>query len=251
MRRAVLLLACLAAAVRAQPVTLPPVMPPGASPGEDLALPPPDTTAARLATSRAWVALLTEDGLGAGVATRLRLTDDVAFTGEATLSGARDAREQRFFVGFFGDTVTPFKRSYAVLLPMHVGLERRLFRAQVEDTFRPFVSLAAGPTLALQWPYFDDADDDGVRDPGETRLGALEGLGSARTRLGGGVTAGVGAWFGRGPRRVQGLRLGVALHYFPVAVELLELDPAVERPSRRTFVSPTVSFHVARLSEGR
>jgi hypothetical protein len=240
MRRAVLLLACLAAAARAQPVI----------PEEDLAPPPPDTTAARLATSRAWVALLTEDGLGAGVATRLRLTDDVAFTAEASLSGARDAREQRFFVGFFGDTVTPFKRSYAVLLPMHVGLERRLFRAHIEDTFRPFVSVAGGPTLALQWPYFDDADRDGVRDPGEARLGALEGIGSAQARLGGGVSAGLGAWFGRGPR-VQGLRLGVALHYFPGAVDLLELDPAVVRPSRRTFVSPTVSFHVARLGEGR
>lgn len=242
MRRAVLLLACLAGSALAQPTT--PV-----TPEEDLAPPPPDTTAARLATSRAWVALLTEDGLGAGVATRLRLTDDVAFTAEATLSGARDAREQRFFVGFFGDTVTPFKRSYAVLLPAHVGLERRLFRAQVEDTFRPFVSVAGGPTLALQWPYFDDADDDGVRDPDEARLGALEGLSGVETRLGGGASVGLGAWFGRGPRRVQGLRLGVALHYFPVAVDLLELDPDVERPSRRTFVSPTVSFHVGRLGD--
>lgn len=249
MRRAVLLLAsptlwfaCLAAPAVAQPAT--------ASPAEDLAPPPPDTTAAQLATSRAWVALLTEDGLGAGVATRLRLTDDVAFTAEVTLSGARDAREQRFFVGFFGETVTPFKRSYAVLLPLHVGLERRLFRAQIEDTFRPFVAVAAGPSLAFQWPYFDDADGDGVRDPGESRFGPLEGLGSAQTRLGGGATAGIGAWFGRGPR-VQGIRLGVSVHYFPVAVDLLERDPAVDRPSRRTFVSPTVSVHIARLGEGR
>lgn len=214
---------------------------------DDLAPLPPDTTARRYGQSAALLLVLTEDGLGAGVATRAAVTDDVTFTAELRAGAARDEREQQFFVGLFGDTVTPFKRHYVAIVPLQFGAERRLFRNVVEDNFRPFVALAAGPSLAVQWPYFDDADGDGVRQDGERIFGLTEGLGRAETRLGVGGTAALGAYFGRSRRSVQGLRIGLALHYFPVAVDLLEADPAVERPSRKTFVSPTVSFHLLRL----
>ncbi len=215
---------------------------------DDLAPPPPDTTAARYGTAAGVSFTLTEDGIAAGLASRVRLADDWSVTTELSVGAARDAREQRFFVGFFGDTVTPLKRSYAVLVPAHVGVERRLFRASVEDNFRPFVAAAVGPTLAVQWPYFDDADGDGVRDSSEVRLGPAEGLGDAQTRLGVGGSVAVGAYVGRGRKSVLGLRLGFTLHYFPVAIDLLEADPAIERPSRRTFWTPTVSFLLVRLA---
>lgn len=214
---------------------------------DDLAPPPPDTTAARYGQSVALLLVLTEDGLGLGAAARTVVTDDVSFTFEMRVGAARDAREQQFFVGIFGDTETPFKRNYVALVPLQMGLERRLFRATVEDNFRPFATLAAGPTLAIQWPYFDDRNDNGVRDPGEEALGTTGGLGRAESRLGLGATLGVGAYFRRSRRSVSGLRLGFAVHYFPSAVELLEPLPDLERPSRKTFVSPTVSFHVVRL----
>ena len=237
MRRAALLLlvALVAAPVRAQT--------------DDLVPLPPDTTAARYATGLALAFTLTEDGLGAGLAGRLRVADDLSLTAELSAGAARDEREQRFFVGFFGDTVTPFKRSYAALVPLHAGLEWRLFRTHVEDNLRPFVAVAAGPTVAVQWPYFDDLNENGIRDAGEVRLGASAGLDDAETRLGVGASLAVGAYFGRSRRTVQGLRLGFTGHYFPVAVDLLELNPAVERPSRTTFWTPTVSFLLVRLAQ--
>lgn len=224
------------------------IVPARAQPTDGLAPPPPDTTAARYGTAAGVSLSLTEDGIAAGLASRVRLADDWSATTEVSVGAARDAREQRFFVGFFGDTVTPLKRSYAVLVPAHVGVERRLFRSAVEDNFRPFVAAALGPTLAVQWPYFDDDDGDGVRDSSEVRLSVTEGLGDAATRLGVGGSLAVGAYVGRGRRSVQGLRLGFTLHYFPVAIDLLEADPAVERPSRRTFWTPTVSFLLVRLA---
>jgi hypothetical protein len=221
--------------------------PVGAQTGEDLAPAPPDTTAGTYGTSAALALVLTEDGLGAAAAARTRLTDDLSFVIETALGAARDEREQRFFVGFFGETVTPLKRNYAVLLPLHVGVEWRLFRRQVEDNFRPFVSATTGPTLALQWPYFDDVDGDGRRDSGEERLGPVRGFTEAQPRLGLGGTLAVGAAVGRTGRAVQSLRFGFTGHVFPARVDLLELDPAVESPSRRTFWTPVVSFHVVRL----
>lgn len=205
-----------------------------------------DTTGARYASSAAVAFELSEFGLGAGGALRLGLGRDLSAVAELSVGAGRDEREQRFFVGFFGDTVTPFKRNYVLLAPLHVGLERRLFREQIEDNFRPFASLAVGPTFGYQWPYFDDLDGDGVRDPGEGTLGAAGGVGRGEARVGVGGALAVGAHFGRGGT-TQALRVGLQGTYFPAEVELLELDPRVEDPSRRVFLTPVVTFRVGRL----
>ena len=227
-----LVLALLAASASAQP------LPPYA----------PDTTASVYGTSSSLVILLDEYGFGLGAGGRTRLSPDLSFTAELAVGAGRDAREQQFFVGFFGDSVTPLKRNYALLMPLHLGLERRLFRRTVESNFRPFASLAGGPVVAVQWPYFDDVDGDGIRaEQGEELLGAFAGLGDSELRLGVSGRVAVGAHFGRGTRRAQGLRFAFVGHYFPAEVDLLELDPEVEDPSRAWFITPVVSYHLVRL----
>ena len=233
MRRLALAVAALAAA--------------GASAQPDLPPPLPDTTAARYGSSTAVAFHLTEFGLGLGASGRTRLTDDLSVAVELGVGAGRDEREQQFFVGVFGDSVIPFKRNYVLLAPLHVGLEQRLFRRSVEDNFRPFAHASVGPTLALQWPYFDDLDGDGRRGEGEATFGVFEGLGDAAPRLGIGGTVALGAAFGRG-RTMQAIRFGVSTDVFPGRVDLLEEDPAVESPSRRAFWTPVVSVHVGRLT---
>ena len=235
MRPAVLLALLLgAASVRAQgPERLAPL--------------PPDTTAAFYGSSAAAVFVLTEYGFGLGTALRGRVSDDVSLVAELSVGAGRDEREQRFFVGFFGDTITPFKRNYVLLAPLHAGVERRLFRSSVEDNFRPFVHVSAGPTLAYQWPYFDDADGNGRLNEGEERLGPFGGVGEGEARLGVGGTVALGAFFGRSRSTTQALRFGLQGTYFPVEVDLLEIDDRVEQPSRKQFWTPVVTFHVARL----
>jgi len=207
---------------------------------------PADTTVAAYDTGAGAAFLLTEFGLGAGALARLGIGAGTSLVVEASLGAGRDEREQQFFVGLFGETVTPFKRNYVLMAPLHAGLERRLFRDAIEDDFRPFVQVTAGPTLAYQWPYFDDADDDGRRGEGEERFGPWRGLGRGELRLGAGGTAAFGAYFGRG-RATQGLRFGYSGSYFFEPVELLEEDPAVDGPTRRFFGTPFVSFHLLRL----
>lgn len=211
----------------------------------------PDTTATAYGTSSAVVIRLDEYGFGIGTAVRARLTPDLSLTVEAALGAGKDEREQQFFVGFFGDRVTPLKRNNALLLPVHLGLEQRLFRQSVESNFRPFVTAAGGPVVALQWPYFEDRNSDGIRqaDEGEELLGAFGGLSDTEVRFGVGGSAALGAYFGRGTHRAQGLRFGFVAHYFPAEVDLLELVPEVEDPSRHWFVTPVVSYHLVRLIE--
>ena len=215
--------------------------------GGRLAPPLPDTTAALYGSSAALVLVLSEYGLGAGGALRARLSDDVSFAAELSVGSGRDERERQFFGDVLGGSITPFKRNYVLFVPLHVGLERRLFRQTIEDNFRPYVHLSAGPTLGYQWPYFRDLDGDGRLDEAEERAGVFGEIGSGEARLGVSGTAALGAFFGRSQRTVQALRFGLQGTYFPAEIDLLEVRDDVDDPSRKTFWTPVVSFHIARL----
>ena len=217
-----------------------------AADAQRVAPPLPDTTAARYGSSAALVLVLSEYGLGAGGSLRGRLADDWSATAELSVGAGRDEREQSFG-GLFGERTTPLKRNSVLLVPLQVGVERRLFRTRVEDNFRPFLALVAGPTLAYQWPYFDDLDGDGRRDDGEPLTSGLAGFEEGQARVGIGGTVTVGAAFGRSRSAAPSIRFGLQGTYFPVEVDLLEVTPLVEDPSRNVFLTPVVSFHVARL----
>jgi|SRR5690606_13738967 len=191
--------------------------------------------------------LLTNYGFGLGALYRGALGEATSLVAEFSIGSGKDEREQEFFVGFFGDTVVPYKRHRFLMAPLQVGVERRLFRAAIEDDFRPFVQVLAGPALGFQWPYFDDVNGNGVRESEERKLGALAGIGDGSFRLGVGGTVALGAYFGASRRATQGLRIGYAGSYFFREVELLEPRPEVERPSQRFFGTPVVSLHIVRL----
>ena len=191
--------------------------------------------------------LLTNYGFGLGALYRGAVGDATSLVAELSIGSGKDEREQEFFVGYFGDTVVPYKRHSFLMAPLHVGLERRLFRESIEDDFRPFVQVLGGPALGFQWPYFDDANGNGVQDGDEQRLGALSGIGDGAFRLGIGGAVSLGAYFGASRRNTQGIRIGYAGSYFFREVELLEPRPEVESPNQHFFGTPVVSLHLVRL----
>ncbi len=191
--------------------------------------------------------LLTNYGFGLGGLYRNALSETTSFVAEFSVGAGKDEREQEFFIGFFGDTVVPFKRSYFLVAPLHIGIEQRLFRESIEDSFRPFVQLLAGPSAGFQWPYFEDSNSNGIRENDERKLGALSGLNEGRFQLGVGGTLAVGAYFGESRRATQGFRIGYVGSYFFEPVDLLELRPEVESPTQRFFGTPVVSLYLVRL----
>ncbi|MEM1042457.1 MAG: hypothetical protein AAGI91_07485 [Bacteroidota bacterium] len=191
--------------------------------------------------------MLTNFGFGLGALYRNALSETTSLTVEFSASAGKDEREQEFFIGFFGDTVVPFKRSYFLVAPLHVGIEQRLFRASIEDSFRPFVHVLAGPSAGFQWPYFEDQNNNGIRETDERKLGALSGLNEGSFQLGVGATLAFGAYFGESRRATQGFRIGYVGSYFFEPVDLLELRPEVESPTRQFFGTPVVSLYLVRL----
>ncbi len=214
---------------------------------EPLTEPPEPEGPAHYGTGLGATILLTNYGFGLGGVYRAAVGEATSLVAELSIGAGKDEREQEFFVGFFGDTVVPFKRSNFLITPLHIGLERRLFRGSIEDSFRPFVQALGGPALGFQWPYFEDGNGNGIRESDERKLGALSGLGDGSFRFGVGATMAIGAYFGESRRATQGIRIGYVGSYFFEDVELLELRPEVESPSQRFFGTPVVSLHLVRL----
>ena len=206
-----------------------------------------DSTAGRYGTGGGVSIQLNESGFGLGGLYRMQLGSGASGIVEVSIGVAKDAREQQFFIGLFGDTVTPFKRNYMLLTPVQVGVEQRIVANRIEDNFRPYVQASVGPTFGYQWPYFRDVNANGLREAGEDLHGLFGGIGEGEFRLGAGGTLAIGAYFGRSRRSAQGVRLGYTASYFFEDVELLEPDPSVESPSRRFFGGAVVSFHLVRL----
>lgn len=206
-----------------------------------------DSTKSRYGTGGGISIQLNESGFGLGGLYRVRFGSTTSGILELSVGVAKDAREQQFFIGLFGDTVTPFKRNYVVLAPLQAGVEQRIFAGQIEDNFRPYVQISLGPTFGYQWPYFRDVNGNGLREEGEALNGLFGGIGEGQFRLGAGATLAIGAYFGQSRRSTQGVRLGYVASYFFEDVELLEPAASVESPARRFFGGPVVSFHLVRL----
>ena len=195
---------------------------------------------------------LTNSGFGFGGYYVHAIGSKSSLIGELQIAAGKDEREVKFF-GYFGNSYIPDKANYFLMMPLQFGIQHRLFAESIEDNFRPFVQVMAGPTLGWEYPYFRDCDDDGVYDPSvqcasggsERTYDAFTAFFRGRTILGAGGMIGFGAHFGLSKRMTQGVRLGYTFNYFLDDVDLLEAG--VEGGAQRFFGSPTISIVFGRL----
>jgi outer membrane protein W len=99
------------------------------------------------------------------------------------------------------------------MLPLMASLQYRLFRDDIVDNFRPYVTAGAGPTTLFISPYARITDYGGGTFVSE-KIDFFESLkyGKAHTTVGGFV--GAGAYFGRDRTNVMGL--SVRYYFIPV-----------------------------------
>lgn len=187
---------------------------------------------------------LTNSGFALGGFWQRALTVHYTFITEFTLGAGKDAREQRFF-NFWGESFIPGKANYLLMVPVQIGVQRRLFAEEIQDNFRPFLHFSAGPTLGWVSPYFDDLNGDGVRQMNERTFDSISAMPRGKARLGAGGTVAMGASFGRSRKATQSLRFGVSVIYFPKGVDLMEAGIRESGP-QEFFVSPTIGLSFGR-----
>ena len=146
-----------------------------------------DTLAApRYGTGAGVAILLTNSGFGLGGYATARVGPATSLVAELSLGGVRDERETKFF-GIGGPTIQN-KANYLMLVPLRLGVYQRLFRSAIEDNFRPYVHLSAGPTLGWVSPYFGDCNGNGRFDriadcDGDGVLGWLHSIARAHVEV--------------------------------------------------------------------
>jgi hypothetical protein len=132
-----------------------------------------------------------------------------------------------------------------LLMPVQVGVRRRMFVETIQDNFRPFIQLSVGPTVGWVSPYFRDTNGNLIDDEGSYPYDSIGALPKGEPRLGAGALAAIGASFGISHRTTQSLRFGVSFNYFPEGIQLLQpLTPEIG--PKKLFISPVISLSVGK-----
>ena len=153
--------------------------------------------------------LISNGGLGLGAFYRKRYSDDLSGFLDFSITEARDD-DEKDFIDYYGNKFTPGKINRFLTIPLFVGLEKRLFQDDIVDNFRPYVNIAAGPTMIYVFPY------------NEEYFSAL-GKGQLKYTLGGYV--GIGAFFGSEQSTLPGMNIRYYFlpYYFSNGIESMRV----------------------------
>ena len=187
--------------------------------------------------------LLTNSGFGLGGYYHRAVTEGTSLLVEFSLGAGKDERELKFFR--FGSSFIPNKAHYLLMMPVHAGVFRRLFRRAIEDNFRPYVQVTCGPVFGWEYPYFDDLNGNGRYDSdAERTYDSIGGIPRGHLRVAMGGTVALGAHFGLSRKTTQGVRIGYTFARFFQGIQLIE--PRLQG-AQRFFGSPTIALTFGKL----
>jgi hypothetical protein len=97
--------------------------------------------------------LISNDGFGLGGFYRRSFTEDLSGFIGLSISEAKDEREFEYIDPYYGISYTPGKLNRFLVIPLMAGIQYRLFREDIVDTFRPYINAGAGPAMVYMMPY--------------------------------------------------------------------------------------------------
>jgi hypothetical protein len=168
---------------------------------------PADTSLAGSVAQRSFLGLdiiISNDGFGLGGFFRKEFSEDWSGFVSFSVSESKDDREVERIDPYYGVSYTPGKLSRFLVMPVLVGVQRRLFREDITDTFRPYLNAGVGPALVFAAPYVEWVNDG----TGYSQLQDVEffkSLGRGRAHYTVSSFVGVGANFGSDRSSVFGL----------------------------------------------
>lgn len=151
--------------------------------------------------------MIASDGFGLGVFYGYHFTD--ALTGKInfSISEAKDEGEIELYNPFTGELFVPNKVNRFLVFPLLFAVEYRLFKDQIMDNFRPYLSASIGPSLIFSTPY-------------EIEFFNSLKYGKAHYTLGGYI--GAGAYFGSEKNRILGVNVRYYIIHYPNGIESVQ-----------------------------
>ena len=169
--------------------------------------------------------MLSNNGFGAGGFFRHEFSDVLSGFAQLAISDVKDDGEVEYFDQYTGQSYTPGKINRILLIPVTFGAQYRLFKDDIVDNFRPYISAGMGPSMILVAPYSHPTQivgPDGSTFTYYNQIDFFSSLkkGQLKYTLGGYI--GAGAYFGLD----KGSLTGVSIRYYYVpyqpGVESLE-----------------------------
>jgi hypothetical protein len=159
--------------------------------------------------------MLSNNGFGAGAFLRHEFTDELSGFVQLAISDVKDDGEIEYFNQYTGQSYTPGKINRLLLVPLTVGMQYRLFKDEIVDNFRPYVSAGLGPSAIFVAPY---SSPQKVTDPVfgtftyYEQIDFFKSLKKGQFKYTLGAYIGAGAYFGLD----RGTLTGVSIRYYYV-----------------------------------
>jgi hypothetical protein len=140
-------------------------------------------------------------GFGAGLFYRHRFQVDSAWYWlvSFSVSDVKDNQELEYYDYWTGSMFTPGKLNRFYAIPLFVGVQYRLWKDDIVDNFRPYVTVAAGPAIVFVAPFVKEERvtlEDGSTVIVQEEVEFFKSLGRGRAHYTIGGYLGAGAFFG-------------------------------------------------------
>lgn len=169
--------------------------------------------------------LMSNNGFGAGLFLRHEYTDELAGFLDFAISDVKDEGEVELFNYYTGQSYVPNKINRLIYMPLVVGVQYRLFKDDIVDNFRPYLTAGAGPTLIFVAPYsslqavFDPTTGQASNQYQPIEFFSSLKYGQLRYTVGGYL--GAGAYFGMDKGSLSGVNVRYYLSPYPPGIQVM------------------------------
>lgn len=158
--------------------------------------------------------MASDNGFAAGVFFRKEFSEEIAWFIALAISDIKDEAEVEYY-DYFGQPFVPGKKNRALMIPLVGGIQYRLFKDDIMDNFRPYVTAGVGPSMIYVSPYANVTrikGPDGSVFTFTEQIDFFESLGKGQAKYTLGGFIGIGAYFGLD----KGTLSGVSIRYYYV-----------------------------------
>jgi hypothetical protein len=150
--------------------------------------------------------MASDNGFGLGWFYKKNYSDRLSASIDLSISEGKDERELEY-VDYWGNVYTPNKVTRVIMLPLMLSVEYRIFRNDIIDSFRPYITAGAGPIFLFTSPASRDF---------------FEAIKYYHARYTAGGYIGIGCDFGADKKTLTGV--SIQYHYtpYPNGIEVMQ-----------------------------
>jgi outer membrane protein W len=165
--------------------------------------------------------MLSNNGFAGGFFFRKELTDDLAASVTFAISDVKDDAEVEYYDQWTGQSSVPGKVNRLLLMPLIFSLQHRLFRDDIVDNFRPYVTAGVGPSMVFVAPYIREHRITPTYSEYE-QVEFFSSLKFGQAKYTVGMFVGAGAYFGLDRGTLSGLSIRYYYVPFKKGIEVLQ-----------------------------